>query len=494
MWKRCGIRGLRFFSVFFFSTLLGGIHWSPIEEISKGDVEDLNVTQDINGGIHAVWLRGEYGESLGEYFQRKEAEYLEICSKVSQEKWGTPETVSNLDLSSFSNAFRKVSIASDNQDNIHVFLSGKTKQLNSEIYTKEKFAFGEWSDWKAFSSQLCKDVIAPLTTADHIGTLYACWQESGQMEYLKKIQVSEKRIGEKWSNPISLTTSLSSYEDHPRIKSDNMGNTYCVWEHKEYGGIYTIKCAEKPFGGQWLGPIDISLNKGYLYNSKISGWFPKISIGPEDDVFVVWNEKERGNKVYVSYRISQNNWSSAQLISDKSTSCLVKTILDVQVDRMGNAIVVWLQTDDVKSFSNSFNFFSRPSRERTLQAAIFSNGFGWSKPSTITSVESRGCDLRLQVGFNIDIEKDNISYPSLAMDREGNALLVWILGLGNKSVIQASTRICDDSWSEPVDISSFDTASKSNVKVVADNQGFFHIIWLEGSWRRGQVKVRSGQY
>lgn len=45
-----------------------------------------------------------------------------------------------------------------------------------------------------------------------------------------------------------------------------------------------------------------------------------------------------------------------------------------------------------------------------------------------------------------------------------------------------------------MDITSFDTASKSNVKAVVDNQGVFHIIWLEGSWRRGQVKVRSGHY
>lgn len=386
--------------------------------------------------------------------------------------WAPPTTIS----SQISSTSQISTDASGNTVGIWQEFDGTNTNIQAATFPKG----GVWSSPVTISSALGNNNLAPpQVVVNSSGYAVAVWEE---LNGTSVVRAATMQFGTSWSAPLDISKSGSDSSQIPQVAVDSAGNAVAVWSRNN-GSFTIIQAASLPFGGKWSTSVDISpTNKDSfgpqvgvdasgnavavwteVVNQIIQGatlpfggsWtvpvnissasdlsnVPILAVDPIGNAVATWTALSGGNFfIQASTLPSGGNWS---LPVNISSAGFVSLESEVNVDKFGNAIALWIEPigSDIFIVSASLPF-----------------GGCWSAPVTISSVGGLAFD------------------PKVAFDAAGNAIAVWDRFNGVNTLIQAAMLPFGGSWSAPIDIS--DAGQDSDFSQIAiDSTGHAVVQW-----------------
>jgi len=208
-------------------------------------------------------------------------------------------------------------------------------------------------------------------------------------------------VNRAWHNPTSLSDNISpngqnGFSHH--VAMDSNGNAIIVWCQSDGVNLQIFKSEYR--SGVWHHPVSLS------DNISIDGWdaqTPRVAMDNNGNAIIVWEQPDGGHpggaafsQIYKSeYR--NGAWTHPASLSDHiSPGGTPAGKPQVAMDNNGSAIIVWYQYDS----DNNFQIFKSEYRNGT-----------WIHPASIND--------------NISPDGQSAFYPQVAMDNNGNAIIVW---------------------------------------------------------------------
>jgi hypothetical protein len=226
-----------------------------------------------------------------------------------------------------------------------------------------------------------------------------------------------------------------------------------VWQRSD-GTNQVVEAAVRPAGGAWEAARQLSAAGRDAYN-------PHVATGPQGDVVAVWRRYDGSNDI-VQAAVRPAAGGAWQAPVDLSAAGHDADNPRVAFDAQGTAIAVWMRT-------NGTNWL--------VQAAVMAAGTGvWQAPVDVSTVGG------------------DVHDPRIAIDADGNAVVVWYRSTGAGSVVQAAVRpALSGIWQAPVGLSvSAAGATAFNPAVAVDPRGDAVSTWVrfDGSNCVAQAAVR----
>lgn len=213
-----------------------------------------------------------------------------------------------------------------------------------------------------------------------------------------------------WLEPVTLSAPTQSFGLQPKVAVDAHGDAFAIWSRGSAGETDVVESAERPAGGSWQTPVELS-------PPGQEGLEPQIAVDPQGDAVAIWQWRESSGccsnaAVQATERPSGGTWRPPVQISGRALALG----LSLAVDSRGDAVAVW-DTDGV------------------VQAAARSAQGGWQAP------------------VNISLPGHATLEPEVAMDPGGEAMVVWEDGNLGDETVEGAMRPAGGGWQAPVNIS-----------------------------------------
>jgi len=236
-----------------------------------------------------------------------------------------------------------------------------------------------------------------------------------------------------WSAPeeVSIPGGSASWS---KVGIDAAGNATAVWTRSD--GLHLLaQVAERPLGGSWGAPIDLSPPSGNAES-------PTLAVGPAGDVVVAWKQRLAGSEaIEVSYKPAGGSWGAPEAL--EFGAAVVETPA-VAIDAAGDAAVIWRQ------------------------------GVGGNHVILATSKPANGS---WQAPVAISSSALNAEAPDVAMSASGTAAAVWQSSSGATSVAESNYLPLGGSWTGEEAISVPATVTEPPHVVANPATGAFTAIW-----------------
>ncbi len=172
-------------------------------------------------------------------------------------------------------------------------------------------------------------------------------------------------------------------KDSPSTAHDSSGNIWVVWHAGPVGQRDIYASTMGADEGSFADPLQLTTDSGDQCN-------PDIAIGPDDKLYVVWEDNRQGNwDVYLKTSLDGASWSTDTRITNSDDG---QTAPVIGVDSASGCHVAW--EDDAEG-------------QQDIYVASSSDGFVSETISQVTS------DTSDQTG------------PDIAVDASGSVYLVW---------------------------------------------------------------------
>lgn len=302
----------------------------------------------------------------------------------------------------------------------------------------------------------------PQTDMDDNGNAIVVWiQSDGSSDQIFK---SEYRNGS-WTHPTGLDDNISpdgQNSDSPRVAMDKNGNAIIVWRQSD-GSSYQIFKSEHR-NGSWTHPTGLDDN---ISPDGTSVFVPNVALDDNGNAIIVWYQSDGSNYQIFKSEYRNGSWThpadSDDNISLDRTGALAP---QVAMDDNGNAIIVWNQSDG----SNNRIFKSE-----------YRNGF-WTHP--VDSDDS------------VSPEEERANSTKVAMDDNGNAIIVWRQSYGK--ILKSEYR--NGSWTHPSDSDDKISLGETGAlvpQVAMDNNGNAIIVWYQSDGSNNRIfksEYRNGSW
>ena len=311
----------------------------------------------------------------------------------------------------------------------------------------------------------------PQVAMDDNGNAIIVWQGFDGSYY--QVFKSEYRNGS-WTNPTDITDTVSIGGQHayaPQVAMDNNGNAIIVWYEFD-GSNYQIFKSEYR-NGSWTNPSNLLDN---ISPNGQDAYTPHVAMDNIGNAIIVW--RQWGGDTWQIYKSEyrSGSWTHPSSLADDNISIDGYSALDplVAMDNNGNAIIVWYQSDGVNN-----QIFKSEYRSDT-----------WTHPSGLTD--------------NISPNGYDATDPHVAMDDNGNAIIVWSQYDGtNTQILKSEYR--SGSWTNPSGSSESinpngtvtDGQPAGSPQVAMDNNGNAIIVWWQSDGTYFNVyksEYRSGSW
>ena len=242
----------------------------------------------------------------------------------------------------------------------------------------------------------------------------------------------------------------------PKIAMDSTGNALVVWA-QDNGTSYDIWANRYLEGGGWGIAELIENETGDASNQR-------LVVDVMGNGMVAWLQDNGTNVNLWSARyVMGTGWGTPELVENEPGDASSPAIA---TGPLGNVIAVWSQNNGVRD---------------SIWANFYSIGTGWSTP---VMIESGSVDA-----IN----------PQVAMDPEGNAIVVWIRGDGvYKSIIWAKYYSSVTGWeaTEHMIASSEERYSNFEARIGMDLAGNGMVVWAStsGDWWDGGMGAYASRY
>ena len=254
-----------------------------------------------------------------------------------------------------------------------------------------------------------------------------------------------------WAHTLRLARPDAISQDSPAIATDGSGNTVVVWED-DRNGDSDIYAQKLDANGNRLWVTDVRINSD---SGVADQWYPAVAMDENGNAIVVWEDYRNGNLDIYAQRLDASGnrlWTvGVRVNSDGGTKSQGNPA--VAMDTGGNAVVVWRD--------------SRSGKSDIYGQKLDRNG------SKLWAVDVR---------VNSDSGTASQLYPAVAVDRSGNAVVVWrddrngdsdayaqrLDGSGNK-VWAVDVRVNSDSG----------TGCQGDSAVAMDGGGNAVVVWSD---------------
>ncbi len=285
----------------------------------------------------------------------------------------------------------------------------------------------------------------PQVAMNASGEAVIVWRQSDGSH--TQVFKSENRDGA-WTHPAGLSDNISPDGQEvggPQVAMNAGGDAVIVWKQSDgaQGQIFKSECR----GGVWSHPGNLSDNisiDGHGANS------PQVAMSANGEAVIVWQQHDGSNYQIFMSEYRGGSWSHPTGIGDNiSPDGQNAESARVVMSADGDAVIVWMQSDGV----NNQIFMSE-----------YRDG-SWDHPSGL--------------GDNISPDGQEALSPQVAMNADGDAMIVWQQSDGSHTQIFKS-EYRNGVWDHPDDLTdniSPDVQNASYPAVAMDDSGDAVIVW-----------------
>jgi hypothetical protein len=272
---------------------------------------------------------------------------------------------------------------------------------------------------------------SPRIGSDGAGNVVAVWRELNAET--ASIRAATRSPGGEWSSSARISVPAAATEA-PELAVDRLGNAVAVW-HRSTGRDSVVQAAVRPAGGDWSAPQDVSPPGERAFNADVA-----LEAGRAT---VVWAAlRDLRSVVRSSTRAISGTWSPAETVSDPISNAYAP---QVAMDDHGNAVASWRWWDGAYM---------------VVQAALRPLAGPWAPPETLS-------------GTGRDATR-----PRLAMDAAGNALVGWLRFDGSWTPGQVAYRPAGGAW-EPARNLSERSGRTHGLELAMNRRGDALVVWIQ---------------
>jgi hypothetical protein len=273
-------------------------------------------------------------------------------------------------------------------------------------------------------------VFAPQVKFDAHGNAVAIWR--GRDDVNNRIQAAFRPAGGSFRLP-QIISSAGQSDNSPEVAVDGQGNAVAIWERRD-GTDRRIQAAFRPAGGSFGPPQTLSTDDDNILEQQ-------LALDGQGSAVAVWLWKRDGanDRIQAALRPAGGNFSPPQTLSTGETI----EALRLAVNGQGNALVVWERRDGTND---------------RIQAALRPAGGNFSPPQTLSATG------------------DQVTFPQVAIDESGNAIVIWARFDGTGFRLQAAFRAVGGSFGPPQTLSAAG-GDVFTYQIVFDPQGNALAIW-----------------
>jgi hypothetical protein len=269
-----------------------------------------------------------------------------------------------------------------------------------------------------------------------------------------------------WGEAQPLFIDNTQNAANPKIASDQQGNAIAVWE--QYDSIEKLShiwSSRYTYGLGWTKTVRIDTGKGQ--GSKD----PEIAVNPQGNAVVVWSQRINNtdgsfkDSVWANNYIMGTGWMMPQQIGKEGSYSMTGYEPRVAIDAQGNAIAIWADYNGTNC----------------IVVNMYIADKGWGEPQYIGIQPER-------------YPESEVRYPQIAMDRQGNAIAVWLeFNYQTGSQIRAKKYSPGRGWEETQAIVKKTLTQIIYPTVAVNQQGNILVAWIEdetiqnpwvGSWEK----------
>lgn len=359
---------------------------------------------------------------------------------------------------------------SDNGDAVIVW--PQSDGIDDQIFVSE-YRNGSWTHPSDANDNISPDgerAGRPRVAMDDEGNTIVVWQQSNGV--VPQIFMSEYRNG-RWTHPVGLSNfiSLAAGEDasDPQVAMDDNGNALIAWE-QGVGGASRIFVSQYR-NETWVHPghtsHHVDVPSGYSGS-------PRPVMDDGGNAIVAWQQNVNGIFQAFKSEYRKDIWVyPADEADDISPDGQNTHDIDAAMDNQQNAIIVWQELDGTAA---------------QVFMSEYRNG-AWMHPADLSD--------------NISPDGEWCSYPRVAMNDAGTALIVWKQSnSGQDRTFLSEYR--DGTWTHPATLADHispdgDSEYVDEPKVALDRHGNALIAWgqttgpspspiqvFKSEYRRGQ--------
>ena len=323
------------------------------------------------------------------------------------------------------------------------------------IWSNRYLAGSGWGTPAAVQNDSAVYALQPEVAVAPNGDAIAVWQQgepNNEPKYHYHVLASYYTAATvSWGAPQYLgdTPVLDAVEDayDPQVAIDSAGNALVVWTQTDntHGDLDVWANRYQAVGG-WQGAELVDGDTATVAN-------PQVAFDAAGNALVVWSDSTFPATPWSAvwarrHEPAGTGWQATVSLGSNTNEVLSEPHL--AFDASGNAIVVWQQFNQTDWISS-------------VWANRYQTGGSWS-----------GAQL---------LEHDDVgdhSSPAIAMDPAGNAMAVWAYNDGHIVGIQASRYVQGtDSWTTPEDINAR-VGNAMVPEVAMDKNGNAIAVWIEG--------------
>ena len=326
-------------------------------------------------------------------------------------------------------------VAMDNKGNI-IIVWCQSDGAKYQIY-KSEYRNDIWTHPASLADNISpegQDVAYPRVAMDNKGNAIIVWYQSDGTNY--QIFKSEYRNGA-WTHPTSLADNISpdgQNAAYPQVAMDNNGNAIIVWYQSDGSRCQIFKSEYR--NGGWTHPTSSADN---ISPDGQNAAYPQVAMDSNGNAIIVWYQYDGSKYQIFKSEYRGGTWHHPSIISDNiSPDGQDAALPQVAMDSSGNAIIVWYQYDGA-----NYQIFKSEYR-----------GGAWYHPSSISD--------------NISPDGQDAALPQVAMDNNGNAIIVWSQSNGTFSQIFKS-EFRNGAWTHPLSLT--DNVSSYGQKKAYNKQG-----------------------
>lgn len=286
----------------------------------------------------------------------------------------------------------------------------------------------------------------PAVALDAGGTAVVVWSDSS---------VSAGKVFSRRNTPDSGWSALKQIDRNeddasPAKLAVNLeGNAIAVWAQ-----------------GDFEGTVEVGETGSAIWSSRYTadgGWEASVRVDSEDageasdahvaldadaNAIAVWHQFD-GTKesIWASRSTPDGGWDPPTIIDPNNRGHAGDP--RVAIDPDGNAIAAWHQSDSTRA---------------QIWSNDFTPGKGWG---TATRIDSNN--------------QGEARLPDVAMDRDGNAIVVWHQPHGSRRSIWSNRRTPSAAWGSPERIDAEDIGDADHARIGVDADGYAIAVWKQSN-------------
>jgi hypothetical protein len=287
----------------------------------------------------------------------------------------------------------------------------------------------------------------PRVVLDRQGNAIAVWRRGAASGGDVKVQSAFRPAGGPWQAPVDISRPGPDGEEisfpadgGPQVAVDAQGNAIAVWQRHD-GTSLVVQAAERPAGGAWRTPVDIS-GTGHSGDDSRNA---RIVMDPSGTALVVWLRRDPAtgkDEIRSAEHARGGTWQAPVEVSP--SGALFRRGIELVIDARGTALALWAGT------SNSV----------ALASSTHPAGGVWQAPESIPDSPV------LVIDFDV------------AVDSQGNAVASWTQGgIGGPNSVRAAVRPAAGTWQPSVVLGTDAEASQ----VATDDAGNTTVVFEKPS-------------